>query len=266
MVLRLRRDADVLVENFRRGVLAAFGRDPAMLRRRFPRLVIASISRQGETGPDRDAVSYGSTLDATSGLAALTGAGEAPVVTGRDLNYPDQVVSPFAAGAIVAAPAARDRRGEGAHLDLSQRELVSFLLGEEIMAAAAGAPSPRRHNAYLAEPAERVVRDGAGWRAEWRGGRRAGARRGGGGRGCGVHTRGGSDATAGRQGGEGAALPLRHPATDRTWTLSRARSRQPRCAGGGRADRGGDGGAGGGRCAGRGAAGRELMMAENLRR
>jgi crotonobetainyl-CoA:carnitine CoA-transferase CaiB-like acyl-CoA transferase len=170
MVLRLRRDADVLVEKFRRGVLAAFGRDPAMLRRRFPRLVIASISRQGETGPDRDAVSYGSTLDATSGLAALTGAGEAPVVTGRDLNYPDQVVSPFAAGAIVAAPAARDRRGEGAHLDLSQRELVSFLLGEEIMAAAAGAPSPRRHNAYLAEPAERVVRDGAGWRAEWRGG------------------------------------------------------------------------------------------------
>ncbi|MBY0334895.1 MAG: CoA transferase [Acetobacteraceae bacterium] len=169
-VLRLLDGADVLVENFRRGVMASFGLAPAMLRERFPRLVIASISSQGETGPDRDMVSFGSTLEATAGLAALTGAGEAPVITGRDVNYPDQVVCLFAAGAIIAALLERDRTGQGAHLDLSQRELTSFLLGEEIIAAAAGAPSPRRGNRDPAEPGERLERNGEAWRVTFPGG------------------------------------------------------------------------------------------------
>lgn len=170
-VLRLLEGADVLVENFRRGVMASFGLSPAMLRERFPRLVIASISSQGETGPDRDMVSFGSTLEATAGLAALTGAGEAPVITGRDVNYPDQVVCLFAAGAILAALLERDRSGQGAHLDLSQRELTSFLLGEELLAAAAGAPSRRRGNADPAHPEERLERDGdGGWRVVLPGG------------------------------------------------------------------------------------------------
>lgn len=171
-LLRLLDDADVLVENFRRGVMASFGLDAAMLRQRFPRLIIASISSQGETGPDRDMVSFGSTLEATGGLAALTGAGDAPVITGRDVNYPDQVVCLFASGAIIAALLERDRTGQGAHLDLSQRELTSFLLGEELIAAAAGAPSPRHGSLDPAEPAERLVADGqGGWLVEWPTGR-----------------------------------------------------------------------------------------------
>lgn len=169
-VLRLLETADVLVENYRRGVLAKWGLDAATLRQRFPRLIIASISSQGEDGPDRDMVSFGSTLEATGGMAALTGSGEAPVITGRDVNYPDQVVCLFASGAIIAALLERDRTGEGAHLDLSQRELTTFLLGEELVAAAAGNPSPRLGNADPLEPADRVVADGAGWRAEWPGG------------------------------------------------------------------------------------------------
>jgi len=170
VLLRLLETADVLVENFRRGVMASLDLAPAMLRARFPRLVIASISSQGETGPDREMVSYGSTLEAMSGLAALTGAGDAPVISGRHVNYPDQVVCLFASGAVIAALLERDRSGKGAHLDLSQRELTSFLLGEELIAAAAGAPSPRRRNADPAEPGERLVADGDGWRVEWPGG------------------------------------------------------------------------------------------------
>ncbi len=169
-LFRLLENADVLVENFRRGVMASLGLDPAMLRQRFPRLVIASISSQGETGPDRDMVSYGSTLEATGGLAAFTGAADAPVITGRALNYPDQVVCLFASGAIVAALLERDRTGAGAHLDLSQRELTSFLIGEELVAAAAGAPSPPRGNADPTEPAARVIADSVGERVEWPGG------------------------------------------------------------------------------------------------
>ena len=162
--------ADVLVENYRRGVLAALGLDPARLRRRFPGLVIASISSQGEDGPDRDMVSYGSTLEATGGLAALTGVGDRPVITGRDVNYPDQVVCLFASGAIVAALLERGRNGAGAHLDLSQRELTSFLIGEELIAAGAGSASPRRGNSDPTEPGEEVQPDGEGWRVVWPGG------------------------------------------------------------------------------------------------
>jgi crotonobetainyl-CoA:carnitine CoA-transferase CaiB-like acyl-CoA transferase len=96
----------------------------------------------------------------------LRGVVKAIVLTGRALNYPDQVACLFASGAIVAALLERDRTGAGAHLDLSQRELTSFLLGEELIAAAAGVPSPRRGNTDPAEPEERLIGEGGG-QVEW---------------------------------------------------------------------------------------------------
>lgn len=170
VLFTLLENADVMVENFRRGVLAGWGIDFALLRARFPGLIIASISSQGETGPDRDMVSFGSTLEATGGLAALTGTGAAPAVTGRNINYPDQVVSLFAAGAIVAAILQRDRTGQGAHLDLSQRELTSFLLGEELLAAGAGAASERRGNHDPGEPDETLAFEAGAWTVRFPGG------------------------------------------------------------------------------------------------
>lgn len=170
-LLRVLECADVLVENYRRGVLDDFNLGPAMLRARFPRLVIASISSQGETGPERNMVSFGSTLEATGGLAALTGPADGdPAISGRALNYPDQVVCLFATGAIVAALARRDATGQGAHLDISQRELTSFLIGEELIAAAAGLPTQRLGNASAHDQREAVVPDGDGWRAVWKDG------------------------------------------------------------------------------------------------
>lgn len=160
---RLLENADVLVENFRRGVMASLGLAPADLRERYPRLVIAAISSQGETGPDSAMVSYGSTLEATGGLAGLTGTGAVPVITGRDMNYPDQVVCLFACGAVLAALLERRRTGSGTHLDLSQRELTGFLLGEEMVAAAAGGPPTRRGNDDPLSPGEVVERRDDGW-------------------------------------------------------------------------------------------------------
>jgi crotonobetainyl-CoA:carnitine CoA-transferase CaiB-like acyl-CoA transferase len=83
-------------------------------------------------------VSFGSTLDATSGIAALTGyEGEEPRISGMDVNYPDQIVSLFAAGMVITAVIEARRTGQGCFLDVSQREVASFTLGEEILAAAA---------------------------------------------------------------------------------------------------------------------------------
>lgn len=108
------------------------------LRKANPGIILASVSSQGESGPDAGNISFGSTLEATSGLAALTAYEDGvPLVTGMDLNYPDQVGSVFAAGAIVAALRATLRTGEGGHLDISQRELATYLLSEHVIAAAA---------------------------------------------------------------------------------------------------------------------------------
>jgi benzylsuccinate CoA-transferase BbsF subunit len=129
---------DVVVENFRRGVLDRAGlgwRDLSALN---PRLVFAAISSQGDTGPERMNVSFGSTLDATSGIAALTGyEGEEPRISGMDVNYPDQIVSLFASGMVITAVMEARRTGKGAFLDFSQREVASFTLGEQILAASA---------------------------------------------------------------------------------------------------------------------------------
>lgn len=143
--------ADVVVENFRRGVLERLGLDYASMAARNPRVIFASISSQGETGPYRLHTSFGSTLEAMGGIAALTGYdGDKPVVTGPHVNYPDQVASLFATGMIISALREARRTGKGALLDMSQRELTSFLIGEEILAASVNsnrADLPRTGNA-----------------------------------------------------------------------------------------------------------------------
>jgi crotonobetainyl-CoA:carnitine CoA-transferase CaiB-like acyl-CoA transferase len=148
VIRELAKHCDVVVENFRRGVLDRAGLGYKDLSAINPRLVFAAISSQGDTGPERMNVSFGSTLDATSGIAALTGYdGETPCISGMDVNYPDQIVSLFAAGIVVTAVMEARRTGCGCFLDFSQREVASFTLGEEIVAAAA-------------DPARRIGRRG----------------------------------------------------------------------------------------------------------
>jgi crotonobetainyl-CoA:carnitine CoA-transferase CaiB-like acyl-CoA transferase len=130
-LLRLARHCDVVVENFRRGVMDKLGIGFGALKASNPRIVLASVSSQGETGPDALYVSYGSTLESMGGMAWLTGyAGGPPIVSGVDLNYPDQVVAILAAGAVCAALQQVRAGGEAVHLDISQRELTSFLISD----------------------------------------------------------------------------------------------------------------------------------------
>ena len=103
-----------MVENFRRGVLDRAGLGYQALKEINPRLVFAAISSQGDTGPERMNVSFGSTLDATSGIASLTGyEGEEPRISGMDVNYPDQIVSLFATGIVITAVMEARRSGKG---------------------------------------------------------------------------------------------------------------------------------------------------------
>lgn len=161
LFLDLVANADVVVENFRRGVLERLGLGFDTLSARNPRLVLVSVTSQGQTGPDAKAASFGSTLEATSGLADLTrDAQGAPLISGILLNYPDQIVSLYAAGVATLAVMEQRRSGRGAWLDISQRELASFLIGEHILAASAGAvPAP---GDAAAPPATKLVAAGDG--------------------------------------------------------------------------------------------------------
>ncbi|HVY16956.1 MAG TPA: CaiB/BaiF CoA-transferase family protein [Rhodopila sp.] len=143
--LRLAVHCDIVVENFRRSVLDRLGIGYAALKAANAGIILASISSQGETGPLAQYVSFGSTLEAVAGLASLTGyAGGPPVLSGKEVNLPDQNIALFAAGMILTAWLARRRGGGGVHLDLAQRELTSFMIGE---AFAASPPLQRVGNA-----------------------------------------------------------------------------------------------------------------------
>ena len=114
IIRELAAHCDVVVENFRRGVLDRAGLGYEALKAINPRIVFAAISSQGDTGPERMNVSFGSTLDATSGIASLTGyEGEEPRISGMDVNYPDQIVSLFATGIVITAVMEARRSGKG---------------------------------------------------------------------------------------------------------------------------------------------------------
>ncbi len=156
--LRMVTECDVVVENFRRGVLQKLDLDFETLKAANPNIILASVFSQGETGPEAGYVSYGSTLDAVAGLAWTTGYTDGkPVLSGVDLNYPDQVVALFAASMVITAW--RDRARSGAvHLDLSQRELTSYLSGEAFAAAGAGLDTASHGNAQPPYQAQQCFR------------------------------------------------------------------------------------------------------------
>ncbi|WP_249714101.1 CaiB/BaiF CoA transferase family protein [Rhizomonospora bruguierae] len=145
IVRRLVERTDVVVENFRRGVLDRLGLGYATLREWNPRVVLLSLSSQGGTGPERGYVSFGSTLEALGGLMSMTGYDETtPTWSTNKVNYPDQIVSVLAPGLAAWGHLRSRETGQGCWIDLSQRETVTSMLGEWLLATSAtgAAPTP----------------------------------------------------------------------------------------------------------------------------
>ncbi|MHC4549723.1 MAG: CaiB/BaiF CoA transferase family protein [Planctomycetota bacterium] len=118
IVRELAQVSDVLVENFKPGLMARLGLDDATLRPRNPRLVYCSITAYGQDGPYRDLPGYDMVLSAVGGLMGITGErGRDPVKVGVAIT--DVVTGVHACGAILAALLWRERTGEGQFIDLS---------------------------------------------------------------------------------------------------------------------------------------------------
>ncbi|MFN3954369.1 MAG: CaiB/BaiF CoA transferase family protein [Pararhodobacter sp.] len=118
LVRRLALEADVLVENFRPGVMDKLGLGAADLRHANPRLIYASVSGFGQTGPNAARPAYDIIVQAMSGLMAMTGEADgAPVMAGEALG--DVAGGLFVAWGIMAALYERERSGMGQQVDVA---------------------------------------------------------------------------------------------------------------------------------------------------
>jgi crotonobetainyl-CoA:carnitine CoA-transferase CaiB-like acyl-CoA transferase len=118
VLARLAAAADILIENYRPGVMAALGAGYDALARANPRLIYASISGYGQTGPSRGKGGFDLIAQAVSGIMSVTGEpGAPPVKAGVPLT--DLAAGLFAVVGVLAALEARHRTGVGQYIDTS---------------------------------------------------------------------------------------------------------------------------------------------------
>jgi crotonobetainyl-CoA:carnitine CoA-transferase CaiB-like acyl-CoA transferase len=115
---RLVRTTDILIENYRPGVMAALGLDYDALARFQPRLIYASISGYGQTGPDRSKGGFDLIAQGVAGIMSVTGEpGGRPVKAGVPVT--DLAAGLFALVAVLSALESRHRTGRGQRIDTS---------------------------------------------------------------------------------------------------------------------------------------------------
>jgi crotonobetainyl-CoA:carnitine CoA-transferase CaiB-like acyl-CoA transferase len=129
---QLAASADVVLDNFRPGVMERLGLDQESLAKRNPRIITASMPAQGESGPHREFVSYGPGLHALAGFTYMTGYPDGPP-TAICTGFVDQLAAAHAAAAILAEVRRRDLTGEGRHVELSQFEAAVGMLGSAVL-------------------------------------------------------------------------------------------------------------------------------------
>jgi CoA:oxalate CoA-transferase len=126
-VLNLAAQSDVLVENFRPGAMERLGLGYASVSEANPRLVYASISGFGHSGPFSQLPAYDLVVQAMSGIMNLTGERDGrSIAVGESIA--DICAGIFASWGILAALIERDRTGKGRHLDIAMLDCMFSML------------------------------------------------------------------------------------------------------------------------------------------
>lgn len=147
------READVLIENFRPGVMSRLGLGYDELKQINPKLVYCAISGFGQTGPLKDAPAYDQIVQGLSGMMSITGDAEsAPLRVG----YPvaDTLGGMTAAFALCAALLRRERTGEGTFVDVSMLDSALSAMGWVVSnyLIAGQKPQPMGNENFTAAP------------------------------------------------------------------------------------------------------------------
>ena len=134
---RLASQCDVVIENFSPGVMERLGLDYETLSRDNPRLVMASITSNGQTGPLRDLRAYAPSIGALSGLDSTMGYEASGGEGGRPLGlkhaYADLCGALHAVFAITSALHQRTRCGRGQYIDVSMLRATVATMGAGLM-------------------------------------------------------------------------------------------------------------------------------------
>jgi benzylsuccinate CoA-transferase BbsF subunit len=144
--------ADVLVENFSSGVMDRLGIGYGDVSKTNPRLVYASMSAFGHTGPRQAWTGMNVTLQAFSGMMLATGeSGDPPI--GISNSWNDYIGGLHTAVAIIGALAKRRASGLGCHLDVSQFECSVAMIGSLLLASTVTGKAPARTGSRSASSA-----------------------------------------------------------------------------------------------------------------
>ena len=137
--------ADVVVENFRPGVMARLGLDYVTLAALNPRLVYCSISGYGQTGPNAERPAYAPIVHAASGFdrALMDYAGDRAQPAAGAVFIADLLGGIYAMSAIQTALLQRARTGLGQQVDVALMDCMLNLLVYELQAAQQPAAAPR---------------------------------------------------------------------------------------------------------------------------
>lgn len=142
---RLLRVADILVDNFRPGVMDRLGLSYETVRALNPRAVMASLSSFGATGAESGYAGYAAIFCAMGGLAEMTGYPDwEPALVRSPM---DLTAANATATLILSALLRREQTGTGTFLDISATEVIATLIPDALMRVAMGlAPPTRRGN------------------------------------------------------------------------------------------------------------------------
>lgn len=134
--------ADVLVENFRPGAMERLGFSSEALRARNPRLVYASATGFGRSGPDAGKAAYDVIVQARSGLMSLTGyAADEPARVGSSIS--DILAGLYTATGVCAALREREKTGVGCDLDLAMLDCSVSVLENAVARYAVSGEVPK---------------------------------------------------------------------------------------------------------------------------
>ena len=145
LLLELSDVADIVVENFRPGVMARYGLDWETLHARNPRMIMLSISGFGQVGPERDRAAYAPVMHAETGLIDRF----AELSRNRAVDFPLSMADTTAAVhgviGILSAMVMAQRTGRGQHIDLAMvntqfyhDDFLSMVLSGDIPPAGSG--------------------------------------------------------------------------------------------------------------------------------
>ena len=129
IIMKLVRLCDVIVENYRSGVMKTLGLGYEKLNEANPRIVYCSISGFGQTGPDSQAPAFDGNIQALSGMMAITGDPDGPPMR-AGYSVADTSAGLQAALSIAAALYQRDQTNQGQYIDVAMLDAAVSLLSQ----------------------------------------------------------------------------------------------------------------------------------------